>query len=343
MPIRVLVVDDSAVVRKILTEELSRDPEIEVVGAAIDPYMARDMILEHKPDVLTLDIEMPRMDGLTFLRKLIKAHPLPVIIVSSLTRAGGDLAMEAIQSGAVEVLCKPGAAYTVGDMAADLAEKLKAAAKIPVSRIQARPAPVSAKPRLAMTKTTQRIVAIGTSTGGTEALRNVLGRMPRNAPGILVVQHMPEHFTRSFANSLDRECELDVAEARDGETIAQGRVLIAPGNKHLLLARSGAVYKARVKDGPRVSRHRPSADVLFKSVARYAGANAVGVIMTGMGRDGADGLLEMHKAGAPTVGQDEATCVVYGMPREAHKLGAVDHQLPLDAIAEKILRLAEEG
>ncbi|MCB1046119.1 MAG: chemotaxis response regulator protein-glutamate methylesterase [Calditrichaeota bacterium] len=339
MPVKVLVVDDSAVVRRIFSEELSRDPELEVVGTAIDPYAARDQILALKPDVLTLDIEMPRMDGITFLRKLMKFHPLPVIVVSSLTPRGGDLAMEALAAGAVDVLCKPGSSYTVGDMTRELAEKLKGAARISPDRLRSDPERPAIQ-RLSMTRTTHKIVAIGTSTGGTEALRDVLSAMPANAPAMLIVQHMPENFTRSFANRLNEESAMSVHEAEDGEILSPGKALIAPGNRHLMLARSGAVYKAVVKDGPRVSRHRPSVDVLFKSVARYGGANALGVIMTGMGKDGAEGLLEMKQQGARTIGQDEQSSVVYGMPREAHLLGAVDEQLPLSRIAARILAVA---
>lgn len=339
MPVKVLVVDDSAVVRRIFTDELSRDPELEVVGTAVDPYAARDQILALKPDVLTLDIEMPRMDGLTFLRKLMRFHPLPVIVVSSLTPRGGDLAMEALAAGAVDVLCKPGSSYTVGDMTRELAEKLKAAARVSPDRL-VRPDTRPEVQRLSLTRTTHKIVAIGTSTGGTEALRDVLSAMPSNAPAMLIVQHMPENFTRSFARRLNEESAMEVHEAEDGEILSPGKALIAPGNLHLMLARSGAVYKSTVKDGPRVSRHRPSVDVLFRSVAKYGGANAVGVIMTGMGKDGAEGLLEMKRQGARTIGQDEASSVVYGMPREAHALGAVDEQLPLGRIARRILDLA---
>ncbi|MDB5104616.1 MAG: chemotaxis response regulator protein-glutamate methylesterase [Fibrobacteres bacterium] len=343
--IKVLVVDDSALVRDVFTKELSRDPEIEVVGAVPDPYVARDQIVKLRPDVVTLDIEMPRMDGLTFLRKLMRYYPLPVIIVSSLTPKAGALALEAMDLGAVDVMCKPGAAYAVGDMAVQLREKVKAAAMIRVVKREAPdpsrtgnapPAPT----RLSLFKTTHVVVAIGASTGGTQALQSLLTALPANAPGIVIVQHMPEHFTRSFAERLNGLCAMEVKEAEDGDTVAPGRVLIAPGNYHMLLTRSGAVYRVSVKSGPLVSRHRPSVDVLFKSVARYAGSNAVGVIMTGMGNDGAAGLKEMRDAGAETVAQDEASCVVYGMPKEAVAHGAVGHIAPLDAIPEMILRLA---
>ena len=335
--IRVLIVDDSAVVRKIFTQELSRDPEIEVVGTAPDPFVARDKIIALQPDVLTLDVEMPRMDGITFLRKLMVHHPLPVIIVSSLTPKGGDLAMEALEAGAVEVLCKPGQAYTVGDLSLDLIDKIKAVARVKMRPIQ-RPVEAMAPARLAMTRTTHKIVAIGASTGGTEALRTVLEQFPADAPGTLVVQHMPEHFTTAFAARLNSLCAVQVKEAEDGEVLSPGKVLIAPGNYHLLLKRSGAVYCAQVKEGPLVCRHRPSVEVLFQSVAQFAGANAVGAILTGMGADGAGGMLKMKQAGAVTIAQDEASCVVFGMPKEAIKCGAVDHVESLDRIAAKILK-----
>jgi two-component system chemotaxis response regulator CheB len=336
MRTRVLIVDDSAVVRKIFGEELARDPDIEVVGAAPDPYVARDKIVQLGPDVLTLDVEMPRMDGVTFLRKLMRYHPLPVIIVSSLTPQGGDLALEALEAGAVDVMCKPGAAYTVGDMARDLKDKIKAAARASVRR-SGENAPPARPERLSMTRTTNKVVAIGASTGGTEALKSVLTRFPSNAPGTLIVQHMPEHFTRSFAERLNSLCAVEVKEAQDGDPVTPGRVLIAPGNRHLLLRRSGALYSAQVKDGPLVCRHRPSVEVLFSSVAQYAGGNAVGVILTGMGGDGATGLLKMKQAGAATIAQDEKSCVVFGMPKEAIKAGAVDHVESLERIPERIL------
>lgn len=340
MPIRVLVVDDSAIVRQIFERELSRDPEIEVVGTAPDPYVARDKIVQLRPDVVTLDVEMPRMDGVTFLRKLMHHFPLPVIVVSSLTPQGGELALEALAAGAVEVMCKPGAAYTVGDMSVQLVDKIKAAARAGVRR-PAIPSPVGrSAPRLAMTRTTNKVVAIGASTGGTQALQDILTALPANAPGIMIVQHMPEHFTRSFAERLDSLCEMEVKEAANGDSVAPGKVLVAPGNFHMLLRRSGAMYHAEVKEGPLVCRHRPSVDVLFRSVARYAGANAVGVILTGMGADGAEGLGEMRRAGAHTIAQDEASCVVFGMPREAIRLGAAATVEPLEAIPGALLAAA---
>ncbi len=340
--IRVLIVDDSAMVREILSRELARDPEIEVIGTAPDPYVARDRIVELKPDVLTLDIEMPRMDGITFLRKLMQHHPLPVIVVSSLTKKGGDLALEALDAGAVEVMCKPGAAYTVGDMSVALIDKIKASARVAVAkRIAAKPKAAGPITRLSMTRTTNKVIAIGASTGGTEALTDVLTALPANAPGIVIVQHMPEHFTRSFADRLNSLCAIQVKEAEDGDTVTPGKALIAPGNYHMVLRRSGARYYVEVKTGPLVSRHRPSVDVLFKSAAKYAGQNAVGVIMTGMGADGSAGMLEMRQQGSSTIAQDEASCVVFGMPKEAIALGAAEFVLPLSSIPARMLQLAQ--
>jgi two-component system chemotaxis response regulator CheB len=342
--IRVLVVDDSAVVRKVFAEELSREDGIEVVGTAPDPYVARDKIVRLKPDVLTLDIEMPRMDGLTFLKKLMQYYPLPVIIVSSLTKRGSKLALEALNLGALEVIAKPSASYSVGDMSVQLADKIRAVAKV---KVAARSGPSenlndSALPRSvtkALATTTNKIIAIGASTGGTEALKTILTSMPPNAPGILVVQHMPANFTTSFAERLDSLSQMSVKEAEDGDGVLNGRVLIAPGNFHMLLRRSGARYFVQVKDGPMVQHQRPSVDVLFKSVADYGGGNALGVILTGMGADGAAGLLKMRQAGARTIAQDEQSCVVFGMPKEAIKMGAAEAVIPLHAIAQKTLQM----
>ena len=341
--IKVLIVDDSAVVRQIFQKELARDPQIEVVGTAPDPYIARDKIVKLKPDVITLDIEMPRMDGITFLKKLMRYFPLPVIVVSSLTHKGGELALEAIESGAVEVMSKPGAAYTVGDMSVELIDKIKAAAKVKVNKqsVFSSKAPTPGE-KLAMTCTTNKVVAIGASTGGTQALQRLLSALPGNAPGTIVVQHMPEHFTRAFADRLNEVCEVEVKEAEDGDKVIPGKVLIAPGNYHMLLRRSGAMYYVQVKSGPLVSRHRPSVDVLFKSVARYAGKNAIGVILTGMGGDGAEGLLEMKKNGASTIAQNEASCVVFGMPKVAIELGAVDKIVGLNKISGQILQMIDD-
>ena len=339
---RVLVVDDSAVVRQIFSRELAKDPEIEVVGAAPDPFVARDLIVQRKPDVLTLDLEMPRMDGITFLRKLMHYYPLPVVVVSSLTPAGGELAMEALAAGAVDVMCKPGAAFTVGNMAAQLVEKVKAASHVDLKRrVQQRAAQPPPPPR-ALSRTTNQVLAIGASTGGTVALEAILKAFPVNAPGIVITQHMPEMFTKYFADRLNQVAQLEVREAVEDDSVVPGVALIAPGNKHLLLKRSGARYHVSVRDGPRVNRHRPSVDVMFRSVAQAAGRNAVGVILTGMGGDGAQGLLEMRKAGAHTLAQDEASCVVFGMPKVAIELGAAEHVVGLDAMAGEILRTVEQ-
>lgn len=337
-PVRVLIVDDSALVRRILARELGSAPGVEVVGVAADPYAARDRIVELAPDVLTLDLEMPRMDGLTFLRKLMLHKPMPVIVVSSLTPQGSSLALEALEAGAVDVLAKPGPSYSVGDMTDHLAERVRAAAYARVGAPRRR-LPV---PRLAMTQTTNKVVAIGASIGGTRALQEVLEAMPHDAPGMVIAQHMPEHFTGAFAARLREVCAVDVCEARDGDHVVPGRVLIAPGNHHLVLRRNGAAYLVQVRSGPLVSGHRPSVDVLFKSAARYVGANAVGVLMTGMGHDGAKGLLAMRTAGAFTVAQDEKSSVVYGMAKEAVRYDAVDEIVPLSGIASMILESVQK-
>jgi two-component system, chemotaxis family, protein-glutamate methylesterase/glutaminase len=340
--IRVLVVDDSAIVRKILTQELGKHPGIEIVGTAPDPYIARDKIVALDPDVLTLDVEMPRMDGITFLRKLMKHRPMPVIVLSSLTPEGGKTALEALEAGAVEVMCKPGGSFTVGNMCDVLVDKIKAAS---TARIQKRPSTATqgaARPqRLSMVETTNKIFAIGASTGGVQALTRVLSALPANAPGTVVVQHMPAHFTTSFAQRLDTECAMSVKEASDGDRVVPGRVLIAPGGWHMLLCRSGANYYVALKDGPAVCRQRPSVEVLFNSVAKYVGPNAVGAILTGMGDDGATGLLNMRQAGAHTIAQDERTCVVFGMPKEAIARGGAEEIMPLDRVPERLLRLAQ--
>ena len=344
--IRVLVVDDSAVVRKVFSEELGREADIEVVGTAPDPYVARDKIVNLKPDVVTLDIEMPRMDGITFLRKLMKYFPLPVIIVSSLTEAGGALAMEAMEIGAVEVICKPNAAYSVGDMSVQLAEKIRAAARVNV-QAQRQHIPQGSRPlstassTLSLAKTTNKIIAIGSSTGGTEALKEVLPLLPPNSPGVMVVQHMPAHFTPKFAERLNDLCQIRVKEAEDGDSVLPGTCLLAPGNFHMVMRRSGARYYVNVKTGPLVCHQRPAADVLFNSVAAYGGNNAIGVILTGMGKDGASGMLKMKQAGARTIAQDEKSCVVFGMPKEAIEMGGVDEIVPLSEITRTIIRMLQ--
>jgi two-component system, chemotaxis family, protein-glutamate methylesterase/glutaminase len=353
-PVRVLIVDDSAVVRATLTEVFAGDPEIEVMGTAADPFIAVERMREQAPDVITLDIEMPRMDGLTFLQRLMAQHPIPVVICSSLAEQGCETTLRALDLGAVDIILKPrlGTKEFLVESQIRICDAVKAAAKARLQRreVSARKLVepklsadvVLSKPKShAMLQTTERVVAMGASTGGTEALRVVLAALPLDGPGVVVVQHMPEQFTAAFARRLDGLCGVSVKEAVDGETVVRGRVLIAPGNRHTLLKRSGARYYVEVRDGPLVSRHRPSVDVLFRSVAQYAGKNAVGVIMTGMGDDGAHGLAEMKEAGADTIAQDEATSVVFGMPQEAIKLGGVDKVVPLERIVPEVLRFCQ--
>jgi two-component system chemotaxis response regulator CheB len=345
--IRVLIVDDSAVVRQTLRDVLQSDPEIEVIATAGDPFVAADRIAEQVPDVITLDIEMPRMDGLTFLKKLMSQHPLPVVVCSSLAEEGAQSTFSALEYGAVEIVTKPrlGTRQFLEDSRVELCEAVKAAARArvrPISPSHAVEPKLTADAILspathAMAETTEKVVVIGASTGGTEALKTVLEALPADTPGIVIVQHMPELFTRAFANRLDSLCSITVKEAETNDTVIRGRALIAPGNHHLLLKRSGARYYVEVKDGPLVCRHRPSVDVLFRSAARYAGRNVVGVILTGMGDDGARGMLEMKQAGALTIAQDEATSIVFGMPKEAIKLNGVDKILPLQSVAGAIL------
>ncbi len=340
--IRVLIVDDSAIVRKIFSEELSKYPDIEVIGVAPDPFVARDKIVSLKPDVITLDIEMPRMDGLTFLKKIMKYYPLPTIIVSSLTAKGGKLTLEAMDIGAVDVIAKPGSSYSVGDMSAQLAEKIRAASRVNMIKREITSMTESAaeaEPIRALAQTSNKVIAIGASTGGTEALKKVLIKMPPNSPGIVIVQHMPANFTTAFAARLNDICQITVKEAQDNDSVTPGTALLAPGNYHMILRRSGARYYVEVKTGPMVHHQRPAVDILFKSTAKYAGANAIGVILTGMGADGAEGLLEMKKAGAGTIAQDEKSCVVFGMPKEAIKLGAADKIVTLELIASEIIKM----
>jgi len=349
-PWRVLIVDDSAVVRQALSEIIASDPELEVMGTASDPFVAAQRMRAERPDVITLDVEMPRMDGVTFLRKLMAQHPIPVVMCSSLVGFRSQTLAAAMEAGAVEVICKPqmGVKGFLDDSRVMICDAVKAAAQARLSAL--RPAPVQAKltadavlppPRAtAMIKTTETVIAAGASTGGTEALKLFLSQMPPDCPAIVIVQHMPEMFTAAFARRLDAECAITVREAQHGDRLLRGHALIAPGARHTLLRRSGATYGVEVRDGPLVSRHRPSVDVLFRSVARYAGANAIGVIMTGMGDDGARGLKEMRDAGARTLGQDAASCVVYGMPKEAARLGGVEEEVPLHRLAGAVLRLA---
>ncbi len=344
--IRVLVVDDSATVRQTLSDILASDPDLEVMATASDPYVAARRLRDEVPDVITLDIEMPRMDGITFLHKLMQQHPIPVVICSSLTEAGSDTLMQALEAGAVEIITKPTVATRqfLLESRIRICDAVKAAAQARLGRHSPLPhaeATTVAQPsvKAILSRTTDKVVCIGASTGGTEALRILLQGLPADSPGVLVVQHMPEKFTAAFANRLNGLCAVSVKEAADGDAVLRGQVLIAPGNRHMLLKRSGARYYVEVKDGPLVSRHRPSVDVLFRSAARHAGANAIGVIMTGMGDDGAKGMLEMRQAGAITMAQDEASCVVFGMPREAIKLGAAERVLPLTSLAGEVLRV----
>jgi two-component system chemotaxis response regulator CheB len=349
--IRALIVDDSAFVRQVLREILESDPQIEVMGVASDPYAAVELIRHEVPDVMTLDVEMPKMDGLTFLDKIMSQHPFPVVICSTLTEIGSSVAMAALQKGAVDIITKPklGAKEFFEESRVRICDVVKSAAYARIKN--RRPTSPAAQPKLtadavlpkppshAMIETTDKVVVVGASTGGTEALCQFLQALPLDAPGVVVVQHMPEVFTARFAERLNAICRITVKEAVDQESVLRGQALIAPGNHHMLLKRSGARYFVELREGPLVSRHRPSVDVLFRSAARYAGANAVGVIMTGMGDDGAKGMLEMKEAGAYNIAQDEATCVVYGMPAEAVKLSAVHRVLPLGQIAGDIVRV----
>ncbi|MDP4207893.1 MAG: chemotaxis response regulator protein-glutamate methylesterase [Bacteroidota bacterium] len=350
--IKVLIVDDSAVVRQTLQSILSSDPEIEVMGTASDPFFAAKKIAQEVPDVITLDVEMPRMDGLTFLKKIMSQHPIPVIIISSLTTKGSQTALRALEYGAVEVVAKPqvNTQKFIEESHIYLCDVVKAAAMAKVRRkIVTQDFPVEPKysadailPKYAssdlkMSGSFAPVIALGASTGGTEALRVFLQSMPKDSPGIIIVQHMPEKFTKSFADRLNELCDIFVKEAENGDAVVNGQALIAPGNHHMLLKRSGSKYYVEIKDGPLVNRHRPSVDVLFRSTARYAGRNAIGIIMTGMGDDGARGLLEMKEAGAQTIAQDEKSCIVFGMPNEAIKLGAADKILSLEQIATQTI------
>ena len=332
MSVRALIVDDSAIVRTAVRRILSAGG-VEVVGAAPDPYVARDLMVRLRPDVLVLDMEMPRMDGLTFLRKLMVHMPTPVVVLSSLTPKGSETALDALAAGAVAVMSKPAGANSVGAIAAELVRTVRAAAGAQVrARSRPRGAPVAR-----LNRTTNQVLAVGASTGGTVAIEHFLGGLPVDCPGVLVTQHMPAMFTARYAERLRRVLPLDVRQAQDGDAVVDGCVLIAPGDRHMSLARDGARYLVRLIDGPPVNFHRPSVDVMFSSVARLAGSNAIGVLLTGMGKDGARGLLAMREAGAPTVGEAASTCVVYGMPAAAKELGAVAQELPLDGIANAVL------
>lgn len=355
---RVLVVDDSALVRKLITEMLAADHEIDVVGAASDPFMARERIKQLNPDVITLDVEMPRMDGITFLENLMRLRPTPVVMVSSLTQRGADVTLRALELGAIDFVAKPkvDVAGSLSSYADELIAKVKVAAKARVNARGAGPRPIPAvDPRRTadavlppmssrghVLRTTERIIAIGASTGGTEAIRELLSAFPPDAPAIVISQHIPAAFSKAFAERMNRMSPMSVCEAQDGQQILPGHVYIAPGDQHLLVVRDGARYRCRLNDGPPVNRHRPSVDVMFRSVAQNVGPNAIGVILTGMGEDGARGLKEMGEAGAPTIAQDEATSVVWGMPGTAVKLGAARYVWPLHHVASGVLDLASE-
>lgn len=356
-PVRVLIVDDSALVRQILTALISAEPDLQVVGAANDAYMAREKIKQLDPDVLTLDVEMPKMDGVTFLRNLMRLRPMPVVMVSSLTEHGAEITLDALALGAVDYLPKPkiDLAATLTGYGDELRQKIRMAARarvrpyvsqgsaVPVERLCGRsgvdtPPARSQSPH--QLRTTDRIIAVGASTGGTEAIKVILTQLPADAPGTVITQHIPKAFSTSFARRMDACCPMTVYEAADGQQILPGHVYIAPGDRHLLVVRDGARYVCKLDDGPPVNRHKPSVDVLFRSVAQQAGSNAIGVILTGMGSDGARGLKEMHDAGSPTIAQDEATSVVWGMPGEAVAMHAADEVLPLEAVAARLLTLA---
>lgn len=336
---RVLIVDDSAVIRRILSDELSKFEDIDVIGSAIDPYMAREKIAKLRPDVLTLDIEMPRMDGLTFLEKLMKHHPLPVVVVSSLAPENSDNALRALSLGAIEIVSKPGSQFSAPDIQGQLVRAIRTASKARVFARQEKREPKESVRFAPQLETTHKIIAIGASTGGTQAIERVLVDFPANSPGTLIVQHMPAGFTASFAKRLNQVCKIEVCEARNGDSVVPGVALLAPGGKHMLLQKSGASYSVVLKDGPPVHFQKPSVDVMFQSVARHAGKNAVGVILTGMGSDGASGLLSMRENGAHTIAQDEQSCVVFGMPGAAVKLNAADEIISLEKITVRVMNL----
>jgi len=342
--IRVLLVDDSAAVRQVLERMLRPDPEIKVIGTAPDPYVARTMILDQKPDVVTLDIHMPKMDGVTFLQKLKRYHPLPVIVISSLTPEGSPMAAAALCHGAVDVLCKPGVNSTTGDFRGELIAKIKAAARVNMAA-SSMGARLASKAACAteLSRTTNIVLAIGASMGGTTAIEVILRFLPPNAPGTVIAMHLPQHVTKIFANRLNDLSQIEVREAVDGDSVVSGVALIAPGDRHLMLRRSDAYYSVQISDGPRVNHYRPSIDVMFRSVAQSAGNHAIGAILTGMGADGANGLLAMKEVGAATIAQDEESCVIFGMPKQAIKLDAANYVLPLSQIGQKVLTLIKDG
>ena len=347
MSIRVLIVDDSATAREVLSNALTKDREIEIIGTAPDAYVARDKIVSLKPDVVCLDVEMPRMDGITFLKKIMKYMPVPVLMVSSLTQRGASVTFDALEAGAIDYVAKPHQNIYDGidDIEKELIAKVKMVAssnlKARISQRILSGEPVIEK-KYSLANTTNKIIAIGASTGGTVALTELVQSLPRDIPGTVIVQHMPAGFTDSFAKRLNELSEVEVAEAKDGDIISKGKVLIAPGDYHMVIRREGGQYKVKLGTGDKVSGHRPSVDVLLNSVSKYAGSNAIGIILTGMGSDGAKGLLQMRNSGAHTIGQDEKSCVVYGMPKVAYDIGAVEIQLPLEKINEKIIMLLNQ-
>lgn len=341
---RVLIVDDSAVVREVLTKILKTDKSIEVVGTAPDPFIARDKIVKLKPDIITLDVEMPRMDGITFLEKLMVSHPMPVIIVSSLTQKGTQTALNALEAGALEVIAKPELDLKKGlnEIGPRIISKIKGLSKAKVQKREKKSSKKEViKTSRALVKSTNKVIAIGASTGGTEAIKVVLRGLPANSPGIVIVQHMPAKFTTAFSERLNKVCQVEVKEAKEGDSVIPGRALLAPGGYHMELKRSGARYYVSLNQEEPVHYNRPSVDVLFKSVATYAGSNTIGVILTGMGRDGKDGMVELKRAGSRTIAQDEKTCVVFGMPKEAIKKGAIEKILPISKISEQILKFCQ--
>jgi two-component system chemotaxis response regulator CheB len=337
--IRVLIVDDSALIRQLLSEMVDSQPDMQTVGTASDPVVAREMVRSLDPDVITLDVEMPRMDGLEFLERLMRLRPTPVLMVSTLTEQGSDITMRALELGAVDFVTKPKLDIVrgMGEYVEEIADKIRAASRARIKR-GVRPPARALPPIGGRLTSTEKLIVVGASTGGTEAIKDLLVALPPDCPGILIAQHMPEGFTTSFAKRLDSLSRLSVKEAQDGERVLPGHAYIAPGHSHLLLKRSGANYVAQLSQAAPVNRHRPSVDVLFRSVAEHAGANSMGVILTGMGRDGAQGMLELHRAGAYTFAQDEESCVVFGMPREAIALGGVDEVAPMSEMAVRLLR-----
>lgn len=344
MAIRVLIVDDSATARTVLSEALSKDKEIEIIGTAPDAYVARDKIVQLKPDMICLDVEMPRMDGISFLRKIMKHYPIPVLMVSSLTQKGAEVTFDALEAGAIDYVAKPHSHIYDGinEIEKELIQKVKMVASSNLSartkRLREEEATQSIPKTYALAETTNKLIAIGSSTGGTVALTELLKKFPKNMPGTVIVQHMPAGFTESFANRLNEVCDVEVKEAQNGDIVGKGKVLIAPGDLHMIVKREGGNYKVQIGTGKKVSGHRPSVNVLFNSVSKHAGANAVGIILTGMGSDGAKGMLAMRNSGAYTVGQDEKSCVVYGMPKVANEIGAVVIEKPLDNIAETVIK-----